>query len=76
VGACLLDKTEPSKVLGRLSEPLLEPDDNQRDGYVPNVVYSCGALVRGRDLLLPYGVADSYAAFATVQIDKLLAAMS
>lgn len=76
VGACLLDKKDPSKVLARLSEPLLEPSDTERDGYVPNVVYSCGALLRGRDLLLPYGVADSYTAFATVQIDKLLAAMS
>ena len=76
IGACLLDKANPSKVLGRLPTPLLEPTDSERDGYVPNVVYSCGGIVRGRTLLLPYGVADDFTAFATVDIDLLLAAMS
>ena len=76
IGACLLDKADPSKVLGRLPTPLLEPTDSERDGYVPNVVYSCGGLVRGRTLLLPYGVADDFSAFACVDIDLLLAAMS
>jgi len=76
VGACLLDKRDPSKLLARLPHPLLEPSDTERDGYVPNVVYSCGALLRGRTLLLPYGVADTYSAFATVDVDKLLAAMA
>jgi len=76
VGACLLDKRDPSKLLARLPHPLLEPSDTERDGYVPNVVYSCGALLRGRTLLLPYGVADTYSAFATVGVDKLLAAMA
>ena len=76
IGACLLDKADPSKVLGRLPTPLLEPTDSERDGYVPNVVYSCGGLVRGRTLLLPYGVADDFTAFATVDIDRLLAAMA
>ncbi len=75
LGACLLDKDDPAKVLARLSEPLLEPSDMERDGYVPNVVYSCGALLRNRTLLLPYGVADSYTAFGIVEIDALLAAM-
>jgi predicted GH43/DUF377 family glycosyl hydrolase len=75
VGACLLDKKDPSKVLARLEHPLLEPDGEWRDGYVPNVVYSCGALVRDRQVLLPYGVADNFAAFATIDLDKLLAAM-
>jgi predicted GH43/DUF377 family glycosyl hydrolase len=75
VGAVLLDKNDPSKVLGRLDKPLLEPDAGSRDGYVPNVVYSCGAIVRDRVLLLPYGVADNFAAFATVKVDDLLAAM-
>jgi predicted GH43/DUF377 family glycosyl hydrolase len=75
MGACLLDKHDPSKVLGRLPKPLIEPEGAARDGYVPNVVYSCGALLRGRDLLLPYGVADNYTTFATVKIDPLLAAM-
>jgi predicted GH43/DUF377 family glycosyl hydrolase len=75
VGACLLDKKDPSKVLARLEHPLLEPDGEWRDGYVPNVVYSCGALVRDRQVLLPYGVADNFAAFATIDLDRLLAAM-
>jgi len=76
IGACLLDKADPSKVLARTSRPLLAPDDNSRDGYVPNVVYSCGALVRDRTLLLPYGVADNFAAFATVKLDELVKVMS
>ena len=76
IGACLLDKADPSKVLARTSRPLLAPDGGSRDGYVPNVVYSCGALVRDRTLLLPYGVADSFAAFATVKLDELIRAMT
>ena len=75
VGACLLDKDDPSKVLARLPQPLLKPVDRARDGYVPNVVYSCGGFVRGRTLLLPYGEADNFAAFATVGLDNLVAAM-
>ena len=76
IGACLLDKADPSKVLARTSRPLLAPSGIFRDGYVPNVVYSCGALVRDRTLLLPYGVADSFAAFATVKLDDLVKAMT
>jgi predicted GH43/DUF377 family glycosyl hydrolase len=76
IGACLLDKNDPSKLLARLEKPLLEPDGDARDGYVPNVVYSCGALLRDRTLLLPYGEADNFATFATVEVDRLLAAMS
>jgi predicted GH43/DUF377 family glycosyl hydrolase len=75
MGACLLDKQDPSKLLARMETPLLEPTGDWQDGYVPNVVYSCGALLRGRTLLLPYGVADTFATFATVQIDALIAAM-
>ena len=76
MGAVLLDRDDPAKVLGRMRDPLLEPDADDRDGYVPNVVYSCGGLVRGRSLLLPYGVADDYTAFCTVPLDDLLAAMA
>ena len=76
IGACLLDKTNPSKVLARTTRPLLVPERSSRDGYVPNVVYSCGALVRDRTLLLPYGVADSFAAFASVKLDDLVKAMA
>jgi predicted GH43/DUF377 family glycosyl hydrolase len=76
IGACVLDKADPSKVLARTTTPLLVPDRSSRDGYVPNVVYSCGALVRNRTLLLPYGVADSFAAFASVKLDDLVKAMA
>jgi predicted GH43/DUF377 family glycosyl hydrolase len=76
LGACLLDKQNPSKLLARLEKPLIEPDGDARDGYVPNVVYSCGAILRDRTLLLPYGEADNFATFATVDVDALVAAMS
>ena len=75
MGAVLLDRDDPAKVLGRMPVPLLAPDEGDRDGYVPNVVYSCGAVVRDRTMLLPYGVADDYTSFCTVSIDALLAAM-
>ena len=75
MGAALLDRDDPSRVIARMAVPLLEPEPADRDGYVPNVVYSCGGLVRDRTLLLPYGVADEYTAFATVDVDRLLAAM-
>jgi predicted GH43/DUF377 family glycosyl hydrolase len=76
IGACLLDKDDPSKVLARITVPLIRPSEAQRYGYVPNVVYSCGALVHGRMLLLPYAIADNFTSFATVQLDPLLAAMT
>ncbi len=75
IGACLLDKRDPSKVLARLPGPLLEPSAQSRDGYVPNVVYSCGALLRDRTLLLPYGVDDSITTFASVELQGLIGAM-
>ena len=65
IGACLLDKDDPSKVLARTAMPLLVPSVSKRGGYVPNVVYSCGALIRGRDILLPFAVGDRSTAFAT-----------
>lgn len=76
IGACLLDKADPTKVIGRLASPLLRPSPEERDGYVPNVVYSCGALVSGRTLLVPYAVADSFTTVATISVDALLAAMT
>lgn len=76
LGACLLDKTDPSKVLARLQQPMVVPDPEAHVGYVPNVVYSCGALLLGRLLLLPYGVADSFTAFATISVDELLREMA
>jgi len=75
IGAALLDRDDPTKVLGRLREPLVQPDEQTWDGYVPNVVYSCGGLVRGRTLLLPYGLADDMTTFAVASLDDLVAAM-
>jgi predicted GH43/DUF377 family glycosyl hydrolase len=75
LGATLLDKADPSKVLGRMRLPLVHPSPKERDGYVPNVVYSCGGMVHDRMLLLPYGVADSFTTFATVPVDDVLAVM-
>jgi predicted GH43/DUF377 family glycosyl hydrolase len=75
VGACLLDKADPSRVLARTPSPLLFPSAEQRGGYVPNVTYSCGALVHKRQVLLPYAVADEYSAFATGSLDDLLKVM-
>ncbi|MET3812139.1 glycoside hydrolase family 130 protein [Arthrobacter sp. UYEF3] len=72
LGAILLDLHDPSRVIGALREPLIRPAPSERDGYVPNVVYSCGALVCGEQLLLPYGVSDSSVRFAFVDIPLLL----
>ncbi len=76
MGACLLDKADPSKLLARTVEPILRPSPQERDGYVPNVVYSCGAMVHDRTLLLPYGVADNFATFASGSVDDLLQSMA
>lgn len=75
IGAMLLDKAEPSRVLGRTPNPILSAADEDREGYVPNVVYTCGAIRVGGDIFLPYGVADSSVCFAFVPIASVLAAM-
>jgi predicted GH43/DUF377 family glycosyl hydrolase len=75
IGAFLLDRDDPSKVLGRLREPLLRPTTGEREGYVPNVVYTCGALVHDGLLVVPYGLADHATGFATVSLADVLAAM-
>ncbi|MBY0304759.1 MAG: glycoside hydrolase family 130 protein [Sphingomonas sp.] len=75
IGAVLLDKADPSKVIGRTREPILAAADQDREGYVPNVVYSCGAMRHGESLFLPYGVADSSIAFAFIPIKVLLSHM-
>ena len=72
IGALLLDLDDPSRVLGALRDPLLEPADDERDGYVPNVVYSCGALRHGDRMLLPYGASDASVRFAFVDIPLLV----
>ena len=75
IGAFLLDRDDPAKVLGRLREPLLKPNQNEREGYVPNVVYTCGALLHRGELIIPYGLADHATSFATVPLEEVLAAM-
>jgi len=75
IGACLLDKADPSRVLARTRAPLVFPSAEQQGGYVPNVTYSCGALVEGRKVLLPFGVADEFTAFAVADLDDLLGVM-
>lgn len=75
LGAFLLDLRDPSRVIGRLREPLLSPNESEREGYVPNVVYTCGALVHGQELVIPYAMSDYATSFATVSLDHLLAAM-
>lgn len=75
IGACLLDKKDPSKLLVRTPRPVIAPSPHERDGYVPNVVYSCGALLGDRTLLLPYAVADSFSAFGSLSVEDLLACM-
>lgn len=76
IGAALLDKEDPSRVIGRTPNPILSAADEDREGYVPNVVYTCGAIRVGDDLFLPYGVADSSVCFSFVAIQDILAAMA
>jgi predicted GH43/DUF377 family glycosyl hydrolase len=75
IGAILLDLDDPTRIIGRLREPLLSPSLDEQDGYVPNVVYSCGALVHAETLVLPYGIGYSAIGFATVAIPELMAAL-
>ena len=72
LGCALLDRDDPTKILGRTREPVLTAEDADRSGYVPNVVYTCGALEVGERLLVPYGISDSAVGFATVRVNELL----
>ena len=72
IGAALLDLDDPSRVIGRLREPLLAPEGAEREGYVPNVVYSCGSMVHGRELILPFAVSDLASTIVSVSLDELL----
>ncbi len=72
IGAALLDLDDPSRVIGRLTEPLIAPEGNEREGYVPNVVYSCGSLVHGGKLILPYAMSDKASAIVSVSLELLL----
>jgi predicted GH43/DUF377 family glycosyl hydrolase len=75
IGAALLDLNDPTRVIGRLREPLLSPEGNEREGYVPNVVYSCGSMIHGRELILPYAMSDKASAIVSLSLDELLAAL-
>lgn len=75
IGAFLVDKADPSKVLARMKEPLLRPVGEEREGYVPNVVYTCGGLVHAGRLILPYAIADSVTTAVSMKVDDLLGAM-
>ncbi|AOO80560.1 glycoside hydrolase family 130 protein [Bosea vaviloviae] len=75
IGAVLLDKADPSKVLARSREPFVRPEPSEREGYVPNVVYTCGAIRHNDQIILPYAVSDTFCNFATVRIAALLQAM-
>ena len=72
IGACLLDLEDPSRVLGSLIEPLMMPNREEREGYVPNVLYTCGAMIHNEELILPYAMSDSSTGFARVPMAQLL----
>ncbi len=75
IGATLLDLDDPSRIIGQTREPLLVPTEDERSGYVPNVVYSCGGMIHGDTLIIPYAMSDMYSKFATVALTDLLAAL-
>jgi predicted GH43/DUF377 family glycosyl hydrolase len=75
IGAALLDKNNPAKVLARSREPLVRPEPTEREGYVPNVVYTCGAMRHRERIILPYAVSDTFSSFATMRIEALIEAL-
>lgn len=72
LGLVLLDLDDPTKVIGHLSEPVITANDKEREGYVPNVVYSCGSLIHNNEIVIPYGISDSATTFASVSLDEAL----
>jgi len=75
ISAILLDLHDPSRIIGKLEVPLIEADHNEREGYVPNVVYTCGFMQHENLLIIPYAVSDSATVFATIELDEILNAM-
>ena len=75
IGALLLDLERPSKIIARLEEPLLAPREKEREGYVPNVVYSCGGIIHNNELVIPYAMSDINSGIATVKVNELLSSM-
>ncbi|MGA8321560.1 MAG: glycoside hydrolase family 130 protein [Xanthobacteraceae bacterium] len=76
IGAVLLDKKDPSRVLARSREPLVRPEPTEREGYVPNVVYTCGAMRHADQIILPYAISDTFSNFATIKIAALMQAVA
>lgn len=76
LGACLLDRDDPSRVIARTPAPIMQPSDDEREGYVPNVLYTCGFMASGRHVLIPYGISDFMTGFAVSTVDDLLGMMS
>ncbi len=72
LGAILLDLNDPTKIIGQLAEPLLSPNETEREGYVPNVVYSCGSIINNDELVLPYAASDTASTYATIPLQELL----
>ena len=72
LSAALFDLDDPTKEIGRLSEPLLMPNQDEREGYVPNVVYSCGSILHNGDLIVPYAMSDYASTYATINLRELL----
>ena len=75
IGAILLDLDRPNRVIGKLRDPLLVPNRDEREGYVPNVVYSCGALIHNEELIIPYAMSDQASVIAVVSVGDLLSAL-
>jgi predicted GH43/DUF377 family glycosyl hydrolase len=75
IGACLLDLEDPTKVIGRLTEPLLSPTEEEREGYVPNVLYTCGAMIHNEELIIPYSMSDTSSGIAVVPVKDLVSSM-
>ena len=75
IGAMLLDLENPTKVIARLEDPLLAPREEEREGYVPNVVYTCGAIIHNNDLVIPYGMSDIRTGIAVVEVKELINCM-
>jgi predicted GH43/DUF377 family glycosyl hydrolase len=73
IGVMLLDLDDPSKVIGRVRDPILSPTEDEREGYVPNVVYTCGALIHNGDVIIPYAMSDTCSGIATVGVADLMA---
>jgi predicted GH43/DUF377 family glycosyl hydrolase len=72
LAASLYELDNPEKEIGRLKTPLLAPNAEEREGYVPNVVYSCGSMINNRNLIIPYGMSDNASTYATVNLNELM----